>query len=281
MGVAKAAVFICLGTWLGTASLTGQTTREVVNGWSGSYLGVMVQEINNDRAKALKLPEEAGVEITRVESGSPAEKAGLKTGDVVSLYNGQRVEGMEEFSRLVRETPAGREVKLSIFREGAAQTLTAKIGSRHAAGVFGAVVQPVEPFSLHIPDIPRSFMSWRSSALGVEVETLEGQLAQFFGVKDGVLVRSVGKDTPADKAGIKVGDVITRVGDSKVTTPSDISTRIRSAHGSAIPVVLMRDHKEITVNVTLDQDGRSEDHWWQNSGSGLRFRTIDLPDTLR
>src|SRR4051794_30304129 len=72
-----------------------------------SFIGVMVQEIDSDRAKALKLRDEAGVEVTRVETDSPAEKGGLKVGDVVMQYNGQRVEGMEQFSRMVRETPAG------------------------------------------------------------------------------------------------------------------------------------------------------------------------------
>src|SRR5512139_2437444 len=64
---------------------------------SRSYLGVGVAEINADRAKALKLKEERGVEITRVEDDSPAAKAGLKVGDVVLEYNGQRLEGTEQF----------------------------------------------------------------------------------------------------------------------------------------------------------------------------------------
>ena len=84
----------------------------------GSYLGVNLAEIDGTRAKELKLKETTGVEITRVEEGSPAEKAGLKPNDVVLEYNGQRVEGMEQFGRLVRETPGGREVKLVISRNG-------------------------------------------------------------------------------------------------------------------------------------------------------------------
>src|ERR1700681_1755764 len=81
-----------------------------------TYLGVNLAEIASDRARELKLKEAYGVEITRVEDGSPAEKAGLKSGDVVLEYNGQRVEGMEQFGRLVRETPPAREVKLLISR---------------------------------------------------------------------------------------------------------------------------------------------------------------------
>src|SRR5216684_4474080 len=86
----------------------GQTPRVVPAG--GSYIGVMMQEVDSERAKVLKLHEEGGVEITVVEPESPAEKAGLKVGDVVHKYNGQRVEGMQQFARMVRETPAGHEV---------------------------------------------------------------------------------------------------------------------------------------------------------------------------
>src|ERR1700686_497612 len=105
----------------------------------GSYLGVSLAEIDSTRAKELKLRETAGVEITRVEEGSPAEKAGLKPNDVVLEYNGQRVEGMEQFGRLVRETPAGREVKLVISRNGAAQTIMATVAARKLRAFGGNI----------------------------------------------------------------------------------------------------------------------------------------------
>jgi len=228
-----------------------------------SFIGVMVQEIDSDRAKSLKLREEAGVEVTRVESESPAEKGGLKVGDVVMQFNGQRVEGMEQFSRMVRETPAGRDVKLEIVRNGAPQTLAVKVGARKSAmklgeGMMITPAMPSERFNVGIPDMPRSYMSWRSSAMGFECESLEGQLAQYFGVKEGVLVRSVSKNSAAEKAGIKAGDVITRIDDGKVSSPSDISSRIRALRGKPVPVVLMRDHREMTLNVTIDDEDRSE-----------------------
>src|SRR5262252_9402636 len=97
---------------------------------SSSFLGVGVKEVDSDRAKELKLKEEAGVEVMHVDENSPAEKAGIKAGDVIIDYNNQRIEGIEQFSRLVRETPAGRDVKLQVFRNGAPQTIVAKIGSR-------------------------------------------------------------------------------------------------------------------------------------------------------
>src|SRR5579862_2360498 len=135
-----------------------------------SFLGVGIQEINADRAKALKLSEEAGVEVTRVASDSPAEKAGIKVGDVITQYNGQRVEGKDQFSRMVRETPAGREVKLGIVRNGSQQTITAKIAQNSGLMQNGQLLLPLpnQGFNLVVPDLPRSLMTWRSGALGVE-----------------------------------------------------------------------------------------------------------------
>lgn len=274
----RTALLIFCGAAGVVCAVTGQVpapTPHPVPAFSGpgsSYIGVMVEEIDSSRAKTLKLHEEAGVEITRVEPDSPAEKAGLREGDAIMEYNGQRVEGMEQFSRLVRESPVGRDVKLDIVRNGTAQAVVVKIGARHASTPF--VIAPMAPMApraplapmprleLRMPDIPRSFMTWRSSALGIECESLEGQLAEYFGVKEGVLVRSVSKGSAAEKAGIRAGDVITRVDDAKVATPADLSSRIRSVSGRrSVSLLLMRDHKEVLLSVAMEDDDRGE---WQS-----------------
>src|SRR5579862_76096 len=127
----------------------------------GSFLGVGIQETA------------AGVEVTFITPGSPAEKAGIKTGDVVTQYNGQRVDGMDQFSRMVRETPAGREVKIGIIRNGAPQTIAVKLAARPA--ISGQLIPaPVQnPFELRFPDMPQSRMTWRSTILGIEAEALD------------------------------------------------------------------------------------------------------------
>ena len=229
----------------------------------GSFLGVNVSEVDENRAKELKLREERGVEITKVEEDTPAEKAGLKKGDVVTEYNGQRVEGTEQFVRLVRETPAGRTVRLGIFRNGASQTLTATIGTRKLTsgkrvitrGGDGSFEIHLPEFQFTMPDIPHAVMSMRSQILGVEAEQLKDQLAQYFGVKEGVLVRSVIKDTAAEKAGIKAGDVITKVDGKEVATTRDLTSAIRTNRAKkTFPITLVRDKRETTVNVTMEDD---------------------------
>jgi serine protease Do len=225
----------------------------------GSYIGVMMQEVDSERAKALKLHEEGGVEITVVEQDSPAEKAGLKIGDVVLRYNGQRVEGIEPFARMVRETPAGKEVKIEISRAGALQTVMVRVAQRKLPRVeWGDSMPMPDRLDIHIPDLPRSFMTLRSSALGLEAESIDGQLAQYFGVKEGALVRSVTKGSPAEKAGIRAGDVILRIDDARIATPADISGRLRTMRGKSAPVVLMRDRKELTVSVSVSDDDPSK-----------------------
>jgi serine protease Do len=221
-----------------------------------------VAEIDAERAKRMKLEEERGVEITRVQEDSPAAETGLKKGDVVLKYNNQRVEGTEQFVRLVRETPVGRTVELVIGREGATQTLTATIGKRKghtiriAPSHFERLKEQVEVLrELRMPDIPKPYMSWRSSQLGVFVESIEGQLAGYFGVKKGVLVRSVMKDSAAEKAGIKAGDLILEVDGEKVDTPREVSRAVRSARSKeTFPVTMMRNRKEMSLSVTLEQD---------------------------
>jgi len=225
-----------------------------------AYLGVGVRDVDAERAKALKLKEEYGIEVIRVDESSPAESAGLKAGDVVLAYNGQRVEGKDQFVRFVRETPPGRTVKLSIIRNGEALDISVPLGTWKGQ-MYVPVPQDFQftmpDMNIQIPDVPRAMMSWRNAVLGVEAEALgDTQLANYFGVKDGVLVRSVFKGTAAEKAGLKAGDVLLKVNNNQVTTPREITNAMREARNAGkktFPVALMREHKEITLPVTLEE----------------------------
>ncbi|MCC7155302.1 MAG: PDZ domain-containing protein [Bryobacterales bacterium] len=224
-----------------------------------SFLGVGVAEIDAERSKALKLKDEYGVEVTRIEDDSPAARAGLKVNDVILEYNGQRVEGTEQFVRFVRETPAGRTVKLLVSRNGATQTIAAILAARKPkAEAYRFEFPNIE---VPVPDIPQAKMSWRSSMLGVEAESLESQLAAYFGVKEGVLVRAVNKSTVAERAGLKAGDVLLKVDDTKVMTPRDVTSAIRAARAKdkkQVSLLVMRDKHEITLNATFEDEATSE-----------------------
>ena len=254
---------------VGSVAMTGQTApaapraRAVSSVYAtsastSSYVGVYVAEIDGARSKALKLREERGVEVTKVEEDGPAAKAGIKVGDVLLDYNGQRVEGIEQFRRFVRETPANRDAKVLVSREGTIQTVTVRVGARKMPAIepMIAMAAPMPEMRVERPGM----LLWSRTAIGIEADSIDGQLAQFFGVKEGVLVRSVMKGSGAEKAGMRAGDVIVKVDETRVTTAAELTRAVRSARSGmkkSIAVVVMRDKKELTVAVPVDED-RSE-----------------------
>ncbi|MFN0167537.1 MAG: PDZ domain-containing protein [Bryobacteraceae bacterium] len=247
-------------------SVTKPVARSLADPRHRSFLGVGVREIDAERAKALKVREERGVEILNVEEQSAAARAGLLPGDAVLEFNGQPVDGVEQFIRLVRETPAGRNVKLLIWRNGAALNVSAEMGQKLRPVVelaevpFAVIPKPPE---VRIIDAPRTVLCWQSSALGIESEALSQQLAEYFGVREGVLIRSVTRASIADKAGLRAGDVVVRADDRRIAKPQDIADLLRSPrHKRSLALSIVRDRRELSLTLVLEDD---------SSGSRLPF----------
>ncbi len=262
-----------MSLWIGMAALTAlslagpasaQTprARTVATITAGpSYLGIGGKDVvDADRAKSLNLKEARGVEVTNVVDDSPAAKAGFKEGDVVWEYNGQAVEGFMQLTRLIQETPAGRQVKVVVMRNGTAQTLTPTVEARKGMTMEGRTfVMPEIPRfpEITIPpiEIPRFQQLYRSPMLGIEGESLgqEDQFADFLGVKDGVLVKSVMKNSAAEKAGIKAGDVIVKVDDTKVSSTREITSALRASRSkNTVTITVVRNKHEMPLTVTIE-----------------------------
>ena len=222
---------------------------------SSSYLGIGVQDVDADRAKTLKLKDVRGAEITRIVEDSPASKAGLKDGDVILEYNGQQVEGKDQLARMISETPVGRQVKIGIWRAGAPQAITATIEEQRGAGFFGdgELLRRIEPLTqMQLPKMQAFAMS---PIIGIYGESLgqQEQLAEFFGVKEGVLVRSVAQNSAADKAGLKAGDVIVKVDETHVNTTGEITSALRAARArKTVTLTVVRNKKEMPLTVTIE-----------------------------
>ena len=229
------------------------------NGARTGWLGVGLVQVTPERAKALNLKEPAGVEITHIESDSPASKAGIKEKDVILDVNGQKVEGPEQFIGTISDAGPGSKVNLGVWRGGAKQTIAATLESRPAQ--FFTFNGPNGPFigrmpempNIEIPEGPFSVLTGQAPRVGFEGETLTPQLAEYFGVKEGVLVRTVNAKTPAEKAGLKAGDVITKVSGTPVSSPREISGLVRAARKTATFTVV-RNHKEVLLNVEIAED---------------------------
>jgi len=216
------------------------------------YLGVGVIELTAERAKALKLGDTSGVEVTSVTRNSPASAAGIKEGDVILEVNNKKVDDVEEFIRTVGDTDPGSKLTLTAWREGAKQALTATLRERP----LQQLMMPDGNLSVlpALPDLPNGGWSpvftGQSPRVGFEGETLSPQLAEYFGVKEGVLVRTVTSKTPAEKAGLKAGDVIIKVNGTPVMSPREISGLVRASH-TTFTFTVVRNHKEITLNVEV------------------------------
>jgi C-terminal processing protease CtpA/Prc len=179
------------------AQATARSAQVITN--NRPYLGIGVRDVDAEVAKKLNLKETRGVEITNVEENSPASKAGIKEGDVVLEYNGQPVEGGEQLSRFVRETPVGRSVKIGVWRSGSMQTIAATIEPSKSRQMI--IARNGEPFAIttpdiHIPDVrafripeienlPGFITTNQSPRIGVITEPLshQEQFAEFLGVR--------------------------------------------------------------------------------------------------
>ena len=236
--------------------------------WGGSYLGVDTRDITADRASALHLKEESGVEITMVDQDAPAGKAGLKEHDVILTVNNQKVESVEQLRRLIREIPAGRTVTVGVSRDGQPVNVKAELAERNKMmgtnHEFNFNVPPINIPSINIPpiNIPQvgPIVVYTSPVRsGLMVENLTPQLGDYFGVKsgNGVLVRSVEKGSRAEQAGFHAGDVIVKVNGSTVSDCSDFTRIIRERKESKASVTVLRERKEQNLTLTLPEPRRT------------------------
>jgi serine protease Do len=254
--------------WTRVQALADPETQQITvfDGDEGpSWLGVETHEVTADKAKELKLPAERGVVVAEVMKDSPAAKAGLKENDVIAEVNGQRVEGAAQFRRMIHEIPAGRSAQLTVWRDGRAQTLSATLGKaeeRHNTwmnampGAFAFRMPDVD-----IPEMPpidlggeMALLPGGHPRLGIDAEDIGGQLGSFFGAPDGegILVRSVNPNSPAEKAGLKAGDVITSFNGERVRSLGDLRQKLAAqTESTTAKIGVLRNKSEVTLSVEL------------------------------
>ena len=255
------------------ARVVAPTPFQLISG--SGRIGVTVSDVDPTGGKAT-----TGVMVDDVEDDSPAAKAGLKKGDVVVEFDGERVRSVRQFTRLVSETPAGRQVAASVLRDG--QRVSVNLATREAgtARMFDdstwRSIENLRDFSVTVPPVParparpatpppaarapraplptprapmiESFGYFRGNQLGVSVSGMSDQLAEYFGAKTGVLVNDVTEGSAAAKAGIKAGDVIVSVNGSSVEDSGDIGRQMQKLQsGDEFTVQVMRDRKTLTL----------------------------------
>jgi serine protease Do len=187
--------------------------KKILYGW----LGVTVQDLTDDLAKHFGLPDKGGALVAKVLENSPAQKGGIKEGDVIKQFDNKTVNNVRELLNVVGKAEVGRKVKVVVIRDKKEVTQEVGIGERP---------QDLEKASYEVAG------KWR----GLEVEDLNSQNSRRFNIeeKKGVIVVNIESDSPADAAGLIPGDVILEINKQSVKNISDYEKITKGLKGDAL-----------------------------------------------
>jgi serine protease Do len=200
------------------------TDGKVTRGW----LGVSIQDVNQDLAQAMNLSTESGVLINSVAKGGPAEKAGLEQGDVIVRFDGKAMKNVSELRLTVAKADPNDEAQVVVLRDGKEKAVSVRLGEFPEDGSVAAV-QSGEV---------------REDDLGITVEPITPDLAQQFELQDvskGLVVTTITGASPAEDAGLQPGDVILKVNRQSVVSLKDYRAALDQADpGSPVLFLLQR-----------------------------------------
>ena len=180
------------------------------------FLGVSIQPVTPDIAESLGLHEPAGALVGRVTDGGPADKAGIKGGDVILKFNGQDLKDVRTLQRVVAETPIGRQVPVVVWRDNKDVTVQASVGE---------LPDDIQTASVTEPEKPKPDPAVAVSGLGAKLAPItDDTRAQYKLGADqkGVVVTDVDNDGFGATKGLKPGDVIVEVQQQAVSSPARV-----------------------------------------------------------
>jgi membrane-associated protease RseP (regulator of RpoE activity) len=257
-----------------------KSPRDVIRlrrlGGPNVFLGVFPQTLSDERAAELGLKGGRGVYVLKVVPGSPAETGGLKKGDVIIEFNGQPVVNNEQFRDYLRKCEPGKPVTLGVARDRQNQRVTVVPEKSADAKVFeinprdgdfefnfnGDVQGPLVDLQAIRPEIAglegrvKMFtMAFDRGRLGVRTQSLSDQLAAYFGVPGGagVLVTEVTPDSAAEKAGLKAGDCIVKVGDMPVRSVGEIIHLLQKVEAGPVNLTVIRERQTLVLTANLEK----------------------------
>jgi serine protease Do len=211
-------------------------------------LGINIQNITDDTAKALELKEKVGVLVSNVRSGSAADKAGIKRGELITAINREKIEDSNTLRNKVAGTSPGTEIKLTIVRNGEPMELTAKLDEFK-------VDNSKAPGSSQSDENGGSGPQNQGGKLGLGLQPVTPQIAKQLGLdsdSEGMVVTEVDPNGPAAEAGIDRGDVILEINKKTVNSIADVRSALEGAKDR--PILLLISRKGQTIYITVNQD---------------------------
>lgn len=218
--------------------------------------------------------EEGKIVIVTVEGGSPADSADLRSGDVILEFDGNAIASTRKLATEIRRRKPGDKVTLKIERKGEIEDIKVELEEypeleviKEFESKFPRLFPPRAPkFAA-----PLKFKTWRWESrkfVGVYLEELNEELSEYFGVKEGkgLLIAKISEDSPAERAGLKVGDVIIRADGEQIESANELIELIQDKEkGEKIKLEIIRDKKKKTVEVEVEvEEGEKKSASFQN-----------------
>jgi serine protease Do len=236
----------------------------------GGYLGVSPENIGKENMREYGLSAPRGVGINSVSQNSPAERAGLKKGDVILQFDNEPVTSSRKLLRLIGEAAPEQTVRLTISRNNSEQQVSVTLGKRtDISRTLRAGTPDLNGYFRvnppNAPDAPRAWgnmpeaysglMFGNNRRVGVTTTALTKQLADFFGVSGGhgLLITSTSENSPASKAGLRAGDIITEVNGEKIEDSNDFVRAVNLKEEGEIKLTIIRDKSQRTIKVTPER----------------------------
>jgi len=263
----------------------GQELPSLADEWSNeAWLGISISDLSKTKSAELKLPDENGVLVNRVEKDSPAEKAGLQPGDVIVQFNGIKILAARQFTRMVSELLPDRTTNLVVWRNSAQKTFAVTLARRPKSEALEGYSLDMEPLRRGLEQMREGFHSWdggqgpmtfffqpSQGRLGIDLDSLTPQLGDYFGVKEGhgALIVSVRKDSLADKAALKAGDVIITVDSKEVASPAEVVRLVRARKEGDLEIKVLRERQPKSFSVHLEKP--------ETDSHSYRYRRLTAP----
>ncbi len=225
---------------------------EIIRFFDHQWLGVQVSDVSADLINVEKLPRKEGAYVNEVIKDSPADSAGIRSGDVILRFGDREIYDADGLVRAVRRSEANEPIRIVVVRDGRQRDLTVTLRERPRR----QAVRIPRP-----PDTPRIMMAHRHGRLGVSVIDLNPQLGEYFKVPDGkgVLVEKVHENTPAEKAGIRAGDIIVKLDDKEIATARELRRTLSSYEaGEEVRIEIIREGARRTITAQLEEHEFSE-----------------------
>ncbi len=203
----------------------------VTRGW----LGVSLQQITKELAESFKLPSAKGALVGSVVKDSPAEKAGIKRGDVIIEFDGKKINKMRSLPSIVAMTPVGKKVKIKVIREGKVKTLKVKI-EKMKDGELAKAGGPI-------------------NNLGMSVQELTPDIAEQLGLEttEGVIVVRVERGSPSHRGGLRRGDVIIQINRHDIKNIDDYRSAMRKfKKGDTALFLIIRGSSSFYAAIRVD-----------------------------